>query len=412
MKDRAVSQRISPSSRLAPRPTISRKRSNSVPVFGHVYVSQEEASVLVNAAERATARRQRRPASVDTPGPAVYNSYDADSLPSKPFNFSTPSRYGVGASSLRDTARSTASSVKYSARRSESPVSSEDEDEKTPTDVSKPLPPPPQDTPANRPVVVVRPPSALSLPPSPPFSPRRQVANETLKAYADGLFSFTQNRLKTAAPQNLRALGLAQDIDEEETPPPTPELEQEQNGNDDVAEMRRRPSLLRSKFSDWSSTTADTDTDDGYPSSPPSPEPRTPDGETDLISPDSFFSVESTPRVVQRSQWATLSSARPSSGVNAWSMDSPTQISSTSSAEPFSYFAGFDSVTTAGETRFSETMSSVEAMQPPQYNMTSHSQPPTSSATSTPYYRHDSLTPLEEPLSLSRPPSWLIKAIS
>jgi hypothetical protein len=403
------------------RPTVSRQRSNSVPVFGLVNVSAAEASVLFSAAERATARR-RRPASVDSPGPSVSYNYDVRSIQTKVFNFSTPSRCGFGSSPLRNPVPSIASEH-----------STPSEDEITPTnDDSKPLPPLPQDreveSPAlnfmdQEPIVAVRPPSGASLFSSPPLSPRRQVPNQTLKAYADGLFLFTQSRLQTAAPENLKSLGLTLDMDYDGSAPPTPELEEE-----DVRELSPRRPELRSQFSDWSGTTTDNEDDyDGYLSSAP-PSPHTPDMEIGLLSPDSFFNAEVTPRVVQRTQWATLSSARPSSGIEAASQslrssDTHATTSSTSTSDSFSYFAGFDSVTNAVETGFSSNDSPLELLQSPyrtpprtqpprQNSFLSHSEPTSSVSNLTPFYRVEGLAPgMDEMNGVSRPPSWLVRAI-
>ncbi|KAF2428740.1 hypothetical protein EJ08DRAFT_662336 [Tothia fuscella] len=420
LDDRTFSQRMPRSSNLFARPAVSRKRSNSVPVFGHVHVSAEEASVLVSAGERATERRRRRPASVDSPGPSIPNNYDETSLPDKPFNFSTPSRFGIGPTPLRSTVRNTASSVQHIPIKSQSPSHSDDDEDITPTgpDV-KPLPPLPAAESNYHLTAVVRPLSEEHFPPSPPHSPQRQVANLTLKSYADGLFSFTQSRLQTAAPQNMTALSLSKDLHQEETPPPTPELEGEED-EEEVTEMSPRPFLLRSQFSDWSSTTMDSDTEVGYVSRPSS-EPQTPDEEYGLISPDSFFASEITPRVAQRNQWAALSSARPSSHIEMSPLD---HVTTTSSTEAFSYFEGFDSVTNAVDTRFSHMVSPLATMQssfvPSQeqqqsyfpHDCSTQERPSTSTTDNKQPIRHDSLTPLEEPVSLSRPPTWLVKAIN
>jgi hypothetical protein len=407
------------------RPNFSRQRSNSVPVFGLVNVSAEERSVLFNAAERATARR-RRPVSVDSPGPAMSKGYDPESIQPRAFNFSTPSRRGFGGSHLRNAVPSIVSEQSTPS----------DEDEITPTrDDSKPLPALPlesmTETPTTslenmdqRPVVAEQTQSAVSSPSSSPISPRRQVPNQTLKAYADGLFLFTRSRLQTAAPQNLKSLGLSVDSSSEESPPPTPELEE-----DEVREMSPVRPPLRSQFSDWSATTTDSEDDyDGYLSSAPA-SPHTPDMNTSLLSPDSFFGVDITPRVAQRTQWTSLSSARPSSGIEAaapQSLRSSTTFGTTSAnstSDTFSYFTGFDSVTAAVETTSSQNHTPLELLQSPYYTPSrtqpplpnshaSHSEPTSSVSDFTPFYRVEGLTPgMDEMIDLSRPPSWLVRAI-
>jgi hypothetical protein len=405
------------------RPAFSRQRSNSAPAFGLFNVSAEERSVLFNAAERATARR-RRPVSVDSPGPTMFKGYDVESIQPKAFNFSTPSRHGFVGSKLRNALPRIVS---------DQPMPS-DEDETTPTkDSSKPLPSLPEesmdetrtDSLDQTPVVVERHPSAANTTLSPPISPRRQVQNQTLKAYADGLFLFTRSRLQTTAPQNLKSLGLTLDFGSEESPPPTPELEEE---DEEVREMNSIRPQLRSQFSDWSATTTDSEDDyDGYLSSAPA-SPHTPDMNTDLLSPDSFFNSEITPRVAQRTQWTTLSSARPSSEAEAAleSFRSSTNTASTSAnstSDAFSYFTGFDSVTASVETRFSQNDSPLELLRSPHYtpsrsqpllpnNFSSHSEPTSSVSDFTPFYRVEGLTPgMDEMIDLSRPPSWLVRAI-
>jgi len=382
-----------------PRPTFGRQRSNSVPALGLVNVSAEEAGILFSAAERATARR-KRPVSVDSPGPVVNTGYDSESLPQRTFNFSTPSRYGLGGSPLKNA-------------QSKSLVieSSEDED-------IEPTPPPTQSTIPSAPTVSIRPPSDSSTLPPSPISPRRQVNNPTLKAYADGIFLFTQSRLNTASPQTLQTLGLKRDP----SMPATPELE------GGITELRPQRPVLRSQFSDWSQTTMDTDADREYLSSAPPSEPTTPGDESGMMSPDSFFS-EVTPRVAQSSQWTSLSSARPSSGAEGVlrPFDSPyrrsqIQSASTSTSESFSYFTGFDGATAATTTRLSRDFSFVDASRssytPSRIqsssrgnNMAPQSEPSSVASNSIPLTGSGPHTPFGEALDLSRPPSWLVRAI-
>jgi hypothetical protein len=405
------------------RPLLSRQRSNSVPAFSLVNVSAEEASVIFSAAERATARR-RRPVSVDSPGPDLFRGYDTDSISPLVFNFSTPSRRGLSGSCL-----------KYRVPSIASEPSIHSDDEITPTkDDSKPLPSLPHEHMNQTPVSskdntdrrsedLVRPPLDTSVLSSPTMPPRRQVQSPTLKAYADGLFHFTQSRLQTAAPNNLRSLGLTLDTSMDESPPPTPELEEEE-----VTEMRTRRPPLMSKFSDWSATTTDAeddddDDDDGYLSSAPA-SPYTPEMDSGLLSPDSFFNADVTPRVAQQTQWTSLSSGRPSSSIEAAprsqrSSNPFVSTSSNSTSDSFSYFAGFDSVTDAVETGFSHNDSPIELLQSPYHtpsrtvppcpsNHDTRSDPTSSVSNSTPFYCAED----DEMFSLSRAPSWLVRAIS
>jgi hypothetical protein len=231
-----------------------------------------------------------------------------------------------------------------------------------------------------------------------------------LKAYADGLFSFTQTRLNDAAPETLRTLGLRRDPSRSATP----DLEVEVN------ELPKPPRpVFRSQFSDWSSTRASSVMEQ---STPPTPlEPRTPDDQYTLMTPDSFF-AEITPRVAQTAQWAAaLSSARASSQLNGdtFFLDSPTmgisqpqRTSSVTSSEAFSYFAGFDSVGDAAGTRLSTDLSPIAR----QFRLhTAGFMPrstPTSSASNHPPYTlyQQAHSPYAEMTSLSRTPSWQMSA--
>lgn len=405
------------------RPQMSRKRSNSVPsTFGLVNVTSAERLVLCSAAERATARR-RRPVSVDSPGPVVHDSYDQEVVPRRAFHFSTPSRQGIDSSAFKHA-------------RSNTSNSTQSEDEATPRLEDKPLPPPPPHAMDETPIVVVKTPSIANAPHSPPtspISPRRQVVNPNLKAYADGLFVFTQSRLNTAAPRNLNMLGHSHDLNYGDSPPPTPELEAEteEEAEEPVTEMKPQRPVLQSSFSDWSATNYDSDADRAYISFS---EPRTPEFDTGLLSPDSFFNVEVTPRVIPPNPWATISSARPSSGVQGalHPLDSPKQTgqtqtitTSSTTSDSFSYFSGFDSVTASNDVRFSQAMSPLELLTspytpartqppPPRFSIPIHTrnQPTSSASDSTPFYRISGEARWGEMADHSRPPSWLIRAIA
>ncbi|KIW01094.1 uncharacterized protein PV09_07381 [Verruconis gallopava] len=395
-QDDSCSTSIMSSTSNQSRPFLSRQRSNSVPAFGLVNVSAEEAGMIFSAAERATARR-KRPLSVDSPGPVVEKDYDPSSLPATTFNFSTPSRLGLGASPLRNVQRSESVRTLQSDSSSATLTTNGNEDEIEPTPLASTFP------------ASAAEPTNFSLPSS--QSSRRMVDNPVLKAYADGLFRFTQNRLNSAAPETLRTLGLRRDP----SLPSTPDL--------DVNELPRptRP-VFRSQFSDWSSTRASSV---AQPSSPSTPsEPLTPSDEhSNLMTPDSFF-AEITPRVAQTAQWAaSLSLSRTSSNNGNGStflMDSPTigmanleRTDSVTSSEAFSYFAGFDSVSEAAGTRLSNDMSPYgQHLRTPSSNFLSRSQPSSSASNHPPYNLHQQAqSPYGEMKSLSRTPSWQVPAL-
>jgi hypothetical protein len=366
-----------------PRPYLPRQRSNSVPTLGLVNVSAEEAGILFSAAERATARR-KRPVSVDSPGSEVEKGYDPESIPSRTFNFSTPSRLGLGTSPLRNVQR--CDSVHTVPSEPTSPRASEED-----VDDVESLP------------LTTAFPTSSTLPQSPdqptsPASPRRVVDNPVLKAYADGLFMFTQSRLNNAAPETLQTLGLKRDIstsglDGGELPKP------------------QRP-VFRSQFSDWSSTRASSVVELSSPSSPV--EPRTPDNQSGLMTPDSFL-AEVTPRIAQTAQWAAeISSARPSSNLDdsSFFLDSPAigsterqRTSSVTSFEALSYFAGFDSVGDAAGARLSNELSPLARQVRLQNSGLIPRSHPGSSASNHPH------SPYSDMISISRTPSWQVPAM-
>jgi len=391
------------------RPGFSRQRSNSVPnavpTFSLANVSAEETNIIFSAAERATARR-KRPVSVDSPGPAINLGRHQDSLPERAFNFSTPSRFGIGKSPLRNA--STSSPVRPS-------FDFEREKEQKLREEAKPTALPQRQLQSPAPIKSARPPSvASSLPSDDPTSPRRPVANPNLKAYADGLLRFTQSRLNTVAPQSPARTSSQYST----SIPTTPELEL------DIMELRQQRPPLASHFSDWSSTAADSEASSPHLSFVSPLEPRTPDEESGMLSPDSFFN-EITPRVAQSTQWAGLSSARPSSRGSAVfrPYDSPTRgrhASSNTNSEVFSYFSGFDSATAAVTSRFSSDCSSPNEVvrtpytpsgAQPQSRGTNICRPASSASNRVPFSRVRAHTPLSEMIDLQRPPSWLVQAI-
>lgn len=404
------------------RPTFSRQRSNSVPaLFSLANVSDEEACVLFSAAERATARR-RRPVSVDSPGPIINNTHYQADVPKRAFNFSTPSRFGIGKSPLRNTvARILVDQIVEPEKEEEkSEVVVQEEDEETPSYEVEPAPIPSRELLSPDCMISIRSPSSCSNASSQdPTSPRRQVADQNLKAYADGLLLFTQSRLNNVAPQTVYLPGQLSDS----SVPPTPDLVHEQ----DVMELRFQRPTLRSHFSNWSSTTGETEEDDEAESRrmsfASSMEPRTPDEESDMISPDSFFN-EATPRVLQATEWTSISSARPSSQISATANLRYSYASSSSNtmndpnSESFSYFTGFDSVSAFASSQFSASPFDHQVLQTPPtpsgIPSRMRSRPSSSANNFTPFSRESRRrphTPMGEAMDVSRPPSWLVRAV-
>jgi len=160
--------------------------------------------------------------------------------------------------------------------------------------MNKPLPEPPKDqqTP-DQPIGMQRSsserrvPSEIRLPdsflqalPVSPLSPtKRQVTSQSLKSYADGLFNFTHNVLTSTIP----TLQVESSSDPTTKPPALEELASS-------VKPSFRP-LLESKFSDWSVTTGAQQGSrrDSLALTPIDLNPT-------LLSPDSFFGVDETPR--------------------------------------------------------------------------------------------------------------------
>lgn len=405
------------------RPTFSRQRSNSVPaLFSLANVSDEEASVLFSAAERATARR-RRPVSVDSPGPIINSRHDQADVPQRAFNFSTPSRFGIGKSPLRHTV--THMSMDAMMKREEEVEKLDvlvQEDEQAPSYEVEPAPIPSRELLAPARMVSIRSPSSSSTTSSQdPTSPRRQVADQNLKAYADGLLHFTQSRLNNVTPQIIYSSAHMSDS----SVPPTPDLIHEYE--QDVMELNFQRPTLRSHFSNWSSTTGETeedvDTASRRLSYASSMEPRTPDEECGMISPDSFFN-EATPRVRQATGWTSISSARPSSQIAAAAnlrhsyASTSSNIMNDPNSESFSYFTGFDGVSAIALSQLSASPSDHQILQNPPtpsgLPSRMRSQPSSSASNFTPFPREPRRrphTPIGEAMDLSRPPSWLVRAV-
>ncbi|QDS73770.1 hypothetical protein FKW77_005282 [Venturia effusa] len=402
------------------RPAFSRQRSNSMPaVFSLVNVSDEEASVLFSAAARATSRR-RRPVSVDSPGPIINNTRGRANVPKRTFNFSTPSRFGIGTSPLSKPDSRMSADQGVQPEQEQENLNSVVQEVDTSSYEVEPAPIPSRELLLPARVVSIRPSSSCSNTSLPdPTSPRRQVADPNLKAYADGLLLFTQSRLNDVAPQTVYMPGHLSDT----SVPPTPDLVHDQ----DVMELRFQRPILRSHFSNWSSTTGETEYDDGTESRrlsfASSMEPRTPDEESGMISPDSFFN-EATPRVRQTTQWTSLSSARPSSQITAAAdlrysdLSSSPNTTNDPASEPFSYFTGFDSVSAIASSQLSASPVDHRVSQTPPtpsgIPSRLRSGPSSSASNFTPFYRESrrrSHTPMGEAMDLSRPPSWLIRAV-
>jgi len=155
--------------------------------------------------------------------------------------------------------------------------------------MDKPLPEPPMDTPdesirIHNTSSQRRAPSEIRLPenflqtlPVSPLSPKRQVTSKSLKSYADGLFNFTHNVLTSTIPVLQVAV------------PHSPIKSPESTELASPINMSFRP-LLESKFSDWSvNTGAQQSRRDSLAVTPIDLNPT-------LLSPDSFFSVEVTPK--------------------------------------------------------------------------------------------------------------------
>lgn len=158
------------------RPILSRQRSNSVPILDLVNVSVQEAGIIFSAAERAAARR--RPISEYSPGPSVVKLAGEQNSPS-PIDLKTstapdrPSHLANQPSTSSDSSTSTVKPLPASIETGLEELAST-KDRTPPSSVH------------SSPVQIVMP---------SPKSSRRSVPNQILKAYADGLFLFTQSRL-------------------------------------------------------------------------------------------------------------------------------------------------------------------------------------------------------------------------
>lgn len=409
------------------RPMLLRQRSNSTPQLGLVNVSVQEAGIIFSAAEKAAARR-RRPMSEFSPGPSVLkqayeqNSPSAVDLRSTPPD--RPSRLAHQLSTSSTSSTATAEPLPASIQTGLEELASMQDSTPASSTLSSPLK------------------RAFTS----PTTPKRLVPNRNLKAYADGLFLFTQSRLNNAVPTSSMPIDLSLLV-------PHIQVDDASDTNSElsVEETRRnsRP-LLRSRFSDWTATDSESvaELSDLEPlsrfSSRRDSGVFTPDMEASgLMSPDSFF-AEVTPKVNQTSRWTdTISRAssptrgRYSSRQPASAASSRPRTRSTSLSERFSYFAGFDSATAPGEA--SALFPDIEILQSP---YTPSTQPPRSKRSSrlsmmcsssasdtTPFLKaianpiqmQDPPCPTALPVSPevqlqmkeveARPPSWLVRAI-
>jgi hypothetical protein len=238
-----------------PRPAIPRQRSNSLPP-GLASMNAEEAGILFSAAERATARRRR--------ARSIHHTRLPDSPPV----------------SDNDSPLSTVTAFKPSPLRQNTSIRES---------MNKPLPAPPITTPDQLielstserrvPSEIALSESFLSTLPVSPLSPiKRQVTSKSLKSYADGLFSFTHNVLASTIPT------IQGDTHQSSTIPS--ELQE-------LASPVKYPfrPRLESKFSDWSIATG-ANQESRRDSMAVTPI----DLNSALLSPDSFFGVEETPR--------------------------------------------------------------------------------------------------------------------
>jgi hypothetical protein len=117
-----------------------------------------------------------------------------------------------------------------------------------------------------------------------PLSPKRQVTNLSLKSYADSLFQFTQDKLTHTAPQLMvEPLQLS--------PEKSPQTSQQSQEPASVVETPPHRPLLASKFSEWSIATG------AQSSSQADSLAHTPiELDQALLSPDSFFGTDVTPK--------------------------------------------------------------------------------------------------------------------
>jgi len=293
------------------RPYVPRQRSNSLPI-GLALMNAEEAGMLFSAAEQATARRKKT-YSVD-------HSYFQDSPPDSQENSPLPT---VTATTFKPSPLRQLTSIRAS--------------------VDKPLPAAPVDDSRhfleNRPQSNKSIPSAIVLPqsiiqslPMSPLSPmKRQVPSHSLKSYADDLFKFTHNILATAIPQV-----------QVDTPEPSPDTVKlpELDSLDFPLPPRVRPQL-ESKFSEWSIATGNNlESRRGSLAHTPI--------ELDhaLMSPDSFFGDEATPKRkdfdFSRCSGMSYASSETYEPPSTLPPPTPPSRAPKGSDEEISYFTNFD----------------------------------------------------------------------
>jgi len=243
------------------RPIIPRQRSNSLPV-GLAWMNAEEAGMLFSAAEQATARRKKT-YSVD-------DSYFPDSPPDSRENSPFPT---VTATNFKPSPLRQLTSIRASMHKPLPPAPVDD----SPQPVEKR----PESRKSISPAHVLSQSLIQSLPMSPLSPTKRQVPSHSLKTYADDLFNFTHNILATAIPQ-LHV----------DTPQHSPDIVKPQEPASMVFPVppHFRPTL-ESRFSDWSITTG-YNAESRRGSLTLTPIELNPA----LMSPDSFFGDEATPK--------------------------------------------------------------------------------------------------------------------
>lgn len=282
-----------------------------------------------------------------------------------------------------------------------------------------------------------------------PKSPKRFVPNQILKAYADGLFLFTQSRLNDTISYSQVPDDASQLVPHIEVTEPTTAIPDLQISELlDVGHTFRPP--LQSRFSDWGTTDTDSiaefsDTGSLHFDSSRNSGFCTPDMEASgLMSPDSFF-AEVTPKVSQSALWTnTLNDiSRASSPTRGcWSTQFPASVASSqprtrstsiNADDKFSYFSEFDEATAMAEEQdHCQPMESPSEIPKSSYMSSAQSVRsnhlslkvviPSSANDTTPFFasRMDGVNsiplngsvPTQQMMEVeARPPSWLLKAI-
>ncbi|KAF2404978.1 hypothetical protein EJ06DRAFT_552446 [Trichodelitschia bisporula] len=241
------------------RPSLSRKRSKSVPTLAtpDFNFSAIEAGLIFSAAERATARR-RRPFSMDSPGAEgeVANPFPTRSVQS-PLRKMELASLDAGYEADYDPDADCA--VTEAGSEAETAI-------QTPF-FSRRNPQTPDNWPLRQTVDTEKaneythdgPTSTRSAPSfiSTSSESRRRVEDPNLKAYADGLYSFTKKKLGDVAGERPGSVpDLIHDQDSEHDTAQPEEKEEEKEGEDDWQPGYPMPPHLSSRFSDWSANSS------------------------------------------------------------------------------------------------------------------------------------------------------------